>query len=651
MQRKANSWIGLGVLVSIAYAAGVTGCGGSDSAPLEPGVPSDAGTDTPNSDATGGSGHDAMPDQAGGTGGDGGSAGTGGTAGAGGSAGSGGATGCTPEDSACVLGSSNGLCKQGACAACTDPGDDATCESAYGSGSNSYLCIEGSCTPGDCRTSADCSGLVCGLQQEHFCGKCSTDQQCQSDPHYGSSTICSVATGTCVSNACNNPHDPCTANPADVCCSVNGTNQCISGDCCTSADCSAGYTCQNHVCTQCQTVSNGAYYVDPVNGSDAATTGSQQCPFKTITHAIAFLGSSLPSAVQVLVKGGTTASTSTGEKFPIVVPKNVVIMSDDTASPATVSVSAGKSGFVLGAPSSGLAYLIIDGATNSASTGIVVQSGSNSTTTLDHVTVRSFLSDGILVRNSVGSDAGGVLSIGAGVISTSNGTTSTRASGLRVTDNGSVSIQVSAGQAQTRFDSNTNHGISVEHKGAVTLTGTAGTGGSGTVATNGNTYAGVWIKQTPGTANPVVTLDGLVSWANTDGNGIRIFAGSNAKVRRSYVLANAGAGILVTQYSEGSTISNDVSKIDLGTSSDWGKNVVQATTGSNPNIAGGICLTIAPNAGMTLAAAGNIFSGGRDCSTSNPGAITRNNTCTQAVDIGLPAGGSNDIDTSNCTHP
>lgn len=366
---------------------------------------------------------------------------------------------------------------------------------------------------------------------------------------------------------------------------------------------------------------------------------------------MAFLGNSLPSSVQVLVKAGTTASATTGETFPIMVPKNVVIMTDDTANPATVSVSAGKVGFTLTSPASGLAYLIIDGAGNSATSGIVAVTGTDTTTTLDHLTVRNFLSNGIVVRNSSGATAGGVLSIGAGVVSTGNGTTSNRASGLYVTDQGSAFINVPAGQDPAVFDSNTDHGITVVGKGAVTVTGVPGTGGSGTVIAKQNTYAGVWIEQTPGAGTPLVTLDGIVSWANTNGNGIRVFAGSNVKVRRCYLLANAIAGVYVTQYAQGSTISNDISKIDLGTTTDWGKNVVQASAGSNPNIGGGICLSIAPNAGMTLNAAGNTFSGPRDCSTSSPGAITRNSTCTQAIDIGLPAGGSNSIDTSNCAHP
>ena len=169
---------------------------------------------------------------------------------------------------------------------------------------------------------------------------------------------------------------------------------------------------------------------------------------------------------------------------------------------------------------------------------------------------------------------------------------------------------------------------------------------AGTVLTNGNYYAGVWIQQTAGTA--AVELTGLVSYANVAGQGVRVFGGSALKLRKSVLLSNAGNGVLVTTNVVGNVRVNDVSRIDLGTTADYGKNVLQSVLGFNPNLGVGVCLAL--DAGTArLAAAGNSFAG-LDCSQNAPGAVTRNNGCGNHADIGITTLG-NDINVANCTHP
>jgi hypothetical protein len=225
-----------------AGAAGSGASGGTGGTAGEAGNGGAAGGGAAGSGAQAGAAGVAGASGSAGEAGTGGAGGSAGSAGQAGSAGAGGATGCSPENGVCIVDSLNGLCKQGVCVSCSDPADDPLCKAAYGGGVNPYLCIGGSCSPGDCRSDANCSGRICGLQKPYFCGPCTADPQCQADPFYGPSTICAIATGTCVSSSCKTPDQKCAANPADVCCA--GTSSqfvCVPGDCCTSQQCLAGH--------------------------------------------------------------------------------------------------------------------------------------------------------------------------------------------------------------------------------------------------------------------------------------------------------------------------------------------------------------------------------------------------------------------------
>jgi len=259
--------------------------------------------------------------------------------------------------------------------------------------------------------------------------------------------------------------------------------------------------------------------------------------------------------------------------------------------------------------------------------------------------VQNMSGDGIRVSGT------GVLSIGAGVSSTGNGIAgnNTAADGLHVLDQGVVVIDVPGGGAATHFDSNTAHGIFVQAGGSVTVTGVVAGGGAGTVTTNSNTLAGLWIEQTPSANPPMNSITGLVSWANL-GNGIRVVAGSALTLRNSYVLANQTNGIMLTTRVVNATRTNDISHVDLGSTGNFGANVLQASLGSNPNLGAGICLAMDRTAGVGLRAEGNVFSGPRDCGKTNPGAVSRNTTCTNAVDVSVRNNGqtANNIDVTNC---
>ena len=623
---------------------------------------------------------------------------TGGTAGTGGvnAGGTGGVAGCGADNTACTLsGNKNGFCSSNVCTACAGPADNASCSAAYGSGTG-YVCVAGSCTAGnciantdcpnggicgittanqcdkcstdgscvtaygsgylctaagacvqgDCKADADCpTGEICGVTKANNCGKCTTDTECKNDATYGSSFVCNTATGACVAGTCSQNSKSCPSNGADFCCG----GACVEGNCCSAPDCASmgnNFACVNHACTQCAQATNNTYVVDPVNGSDTIGTGNgatAACAFRTIARALTVIGSAPNPGTKVLVAATGSVGTATGETFPVVVPTNVTIGAVTTA--VTVLVPSGLAGFSLAKPSSGLADLVIDGQNHTATSGVVATAGSADSTSISNVTVKNMASDGIRVAGT------GVLSIGVGVSSTGNGVAgnNTAADGLHVQDQGKATIAVASGAAPTHFDSNSAHGIFVTGNGSINLTGVAGTGGDGTVTANGNTLAGLWIEQTPA-ANPAMnTVTGLVSWANT-GNGIRAVAGSALTLRKSFVLANQTNGVMVSTLVVNNTQTNDVSHLDLGASGSAGANVLQASLGQNPNGGAGICLAINRTAGGTLKAEGNVFSGPRNCATANPGTLTRNATCANAVDVSVRVTGptTNTIDVANC---
>jgi hypothetical protein len=402
-------------------------------------------------------------------------------------------------------------------------------------------------------------------------------------------------------------------------------------------------SCIGNVCSACPAVTDNNYTVDPVNGKDTIGTGygaQAGCAFKTITRALAVIGTpTLASSITVL--GPSTVRA--GETFPLVLPAKLALTTSGGA--VTVNVPSGDNGVTLNSAGTTVtgatgAPLTISGQNGKATTGISAFGKSTAATTISNVAVSGFYAYGIEVGNNA------VLTIGPGVKSSGNW------DGLLVHVSGHVVIDVPAGSATTSFDSNA-YGIGVIGNANIALTGSvkSATAGTGTVTTNKNGLAGLNIGQTPGTP-PHNVIDGLVAFGNMGNAGILLFAGSNVQVRNSATLGNSQYGILV--YPGGT--STDVSKIDLGTATSPGLNIVQdAAGGAEINGGAGICLGLPAGTG-SLSAMGNIF-GSTNCSTT-AGKLSINksgcgnvsscagNTC----DLGVSDAG-NDIVVTQCTHP
>jgi hypothetical protein len=399
-----------------------------------------------------------------------------------------------------------------------------------------------------------------------------------------------------------------------------------------------------------------------VNGDDATATGSGKvgaiaipsCSFRTVTRALQVVGGFAPAGTQIIIvgQGGQTVPLDASEGLPIIVPANVTIATQD--GPIRVNLPASTdpgmnnvAGFQLGGDQATIAPdpsapITIDGMLNTSGIGIGVSPGAGKAASLAYVTVQNTGGHGIAVSN-------GTLAIGQGVTVSGAGTAARRRDGLNIAG-GLVNITVTAGQAPTTFNNNTQHGIYVTGAGVINITGfpviVPAPNGQGTVVASGNVFAGLRIFEAPGAAS-LSTVNGFVAWQNAQ-NGLRLYGGGKVKVRNSVFLANVLNGVYVTSY-DGTAAGNDLSQIDLGTAADGGRNVMQAAVGSMPDLAG-LCVQMASGRGtLTLSARGNVFAGPIDCASSTS-PIVRSTICNGFVDLGVVAasGTTVNVDVATC---
>jgi hypothetical protein len=316
--------------------------------------------------------------------------------------------------------------------------------------------------------------------------------------------------------------------------------------------------------------------------------------------------------------------------------------------PASADSSLGNvAGFQLGGDLAAIAPdpaapVTIDGASNTSGIGIGVSPGTGKSASLAYVSVQNTGGHGIAVSN-------GTLTIGQGVTVSGAGTASKRRDGLNVAG-GLVNITVTAGQAPSTFNNNTQNGIYVTGAGVINITGfpviVPAPNGQGTVVASGNAFGGLNIFEAPG-ASGLSTVNGFVAWQNAQ-NGLRLYGGEKVKVRNSVFLANVLNGVFVTSF-DATAAGNDLSQLDLGTAADGGRNVLQSAVGSMPDLAG-VCVQMASGRGtLTLSARGNVFAGPIDC-TSSASPIVRSTVCNGFADLGVvPASGTTvNVDVATC---
>ncbi len=404
------------------------------------------------------------------------------------------------------------------------------------------------------------------------------------------------------------------------------------------------------------------YVVDPVNGSDAVnstgsgTSGNNKtaaCAFKTITNAIVkILAANNPpnAGTQIIVFGPSTVSlAANGETFPINVPKNTLV----TSSGGTVKVAVAAANvdmFKLAQTGSGLDSLTLDGTSNAAGHAVTAATGTDTTDKLTNLIVSSFGND------CVGLSGTGALTVGDNVKVSACGTNNARRSGFHATDGSYLAIKPP--NTAVVIATNTLHGIQIQGTAHLDVTSTLGNSPPGTalVQVDANAASGVFIQQIPNPNNPppLNTIDGAAiggstGIANSLGEGIAVFGGSQLKLRSSWVLKNLSNGVIVSTYPQVVNGASDTVGIDLGFSSnDWGKNRVQDQNSSNG--AAGICLNLTVALNATLAARGNYFATNIDCTSMNT-ALSKGICASGAKQhVGISGSQMNSIVTFMCTN-
>ena len=366
------------------------------------------------------------------------------------------------------------------------------------------------------------------------------------------------------------------------------------------------------------------------------------CSFRTVTRALQVGGR---------LRGGGHADRhrravrarrvplDASETLPIIVPANVTITTQDGPIRVNLPASgdpnlANVAGFQLARrpardrARSGGAVTIDGGSQHAPGIGIGVSPGAGKTASLSYVIVQNTGGHGIAVSN-------GTLAIGQGVTVTGAGTALKRRDGLNVAG-GTVNIVVTAGQAPTAFNNNTQHGIYVTGAAVINIAGfpvtcrrPTGRGRSSRTATRSRACASS-SRRARATFEHRST-----AWSRgrTRRTGFASTAAGKVRVRNSVFLANVLNGVYITSY-DTSAAGNDLSQLDLGTAADPGRNIMQAALGSNPNLAG-LCVGMSPglNMALTLSARGNIFAGPTDCATSTA-ALVRSTVCGGFADVG-----------------
>ena len=499
---------------------------------------------------------------------------------------------CRDDSAGCTGGQICGASESHTCGRCTS---DAHCNNdpRY----RGFFCIDGACKMGDCRTSAECTGLreglLCNAQMPNLCGTCTSDAQCKQEDRYRQ-RICKTAagqadSGRCVSDACPTNGQACAANAADFCCG----NRCVPGNCCDESQCMAGQACVANSCTTCDAVAGNQYFVDPVNGSDRAGTGSgramgaalARCAFRTVAQALSAIPAERPGRHHHHHRGRDRLQHRPvrgrpGRRRPHRHPAHRhpgQHQGDDRRwpHPAAPGRRPGRlppAGQRRHAGPRPALPLEIDGRTTSRAAPCWSPAA---TTTVENLLIHETGDHGIRVTD-------GIAAIGGGVIVRSAGTRGRATQRLEVTG-GVARITVPAGSAQTLFEANSGPGITVGPAAEFDATGVA-------TITPGErqrdhrrsdrTGAGPLRRRRSASSRPAAStrvhdLRGIVVWAHTQGPGLLIRGGARVKLRNSVLLANKTNGVLVSPGTDPAA-SNNLSRIDLGVAGDFGRNHLQA---------------------------------------------------------------------------
>ncbi|HVZ71118.1 MAG TPA: right-handed parallel beta-helix repeat-containing protein, partial [Polyangia bacterium] len=555
-----------------------------------------------------------------------------------------------PSDPTCTAGGTfcSGTGSQSTCTVDTDscPFVSATTacpthESCKGTGIGTACSCDNTCTVGQlgtyCTDATHVNTCADDPNTCHIAGTptaCTGTRTCQGAD--GSGACLCRTVGTVAGTGCTTAGATLCQGDTVLTCTGDGTgcNTWVAGEVCTTT----GFVCGTKsgvAACQCPENATGNAYVDPVNGSDAASgkypTGLNSptvCRFASITKGLTVATS---SGNQVIATGG--GGTFSSETFPLVVNPGVIVTTSDlplTPANYTIAFNGAGSAVSLSTGSIFEGFTIANNGGNGSSSAISVTGAG---ALVSHVALEgtggTTLANGIAVfgsgQASVDNATVSGFSTGIAVSSTASSTTSLTGP-LTVSGNTSTNIALSSGSLTATT-------VTVAGGGATGIAVSAGAGVTSTFTGNsltvsGNTGAGMTQSVT---STGSATINFNSGSLDTNGGGGLVQSGGAASFGSVDVHDNTGAGLTLS----GGTVTLGATTVEKNTTrglsmSGGTLNVGAATITNNTtdglnasagaiNVATGAVFT--KNGGTGITSGGTLTFGG---AAATPISVTNN---------------------------
>jgi len=356
----------------------------------------------------------------------------------------------------------------------------------------------------------------------------------------------------------------------------------------------------------CGVLGTGPLFVDPTRGSDSAagTNGAPECRMRTVTAALSRIRSGGAPAPRTIVVLGDV-SYVTGERTWFV-PADVQVIGAEASvgssaftpmqrrfSPALPPSFGAPTAVAFGGARARLGYFIVDGQAGAGTvpplSGIEILAAGDGMV-LDHVVAQHFSNSAITI--GIG---------GFPADYPANALTRVTLTAVEASDNGSDGLSVAASGratilggsgAPSIFSRNGHAGINIRGGGA-TIDGAAN--GGFDVRALDNARSGI-LATSPTRPGPTIDVRGFQARGHlTYGAGIELDGEVTLKLRRSEIVGNK-IGVLAVSFNGA---VGELSGLDLGTATDPGSNVLQAT-GALANQGPGLCIRSQNQAASTL---------------------------------------------------
>jgi hypothetical protein len=362
----------------------------------------------------------------------------------------------------------------------------------------------------------------------------------------------------------------------------------------------------------CQPAGPFDVYVDAANGDDRTGTGSQGCPFKSITRALAAIGGT--SGVTVHVAAGTYGPLQTNEAFPEGLSSGTTIESaggtvsiaaPSFPAPADCNATSVKTCLFyvdgLGVTLKGLT-LSNQGPAVGDNAGVVVAGGA--TVTLDGDTIEGCTGSGVV------GEPDSTLVVDQGTLVTGN-----RDDGLQLLANTYSTSAYAVIQGGSGL--NGNGGAGMNAQGAFVASSASFDGNAIGILLSGTSAATLDHCDVSGSAR-----DGLMDERICPASGC-----VDLSVQYSTFMRNGGAGVRVYLNS-----SDGTHRIDFGggSSPSAGQNQLDAPASTgDQNEQGGVCVVTAEPVGDAL-----YLENDRWSTAACPPNVTQTGGCGPGVDVG-----------------